>query len=137
MAEGGEDPPVHVHEGEERNPYIEQLGNILNRLVNIEDRCRPAHVRPKAIPSRVFKIGENWPNFSLHFVECVRAAYGYTAADTDALNAACVSWLPSKLEPGPTLIAYNNLSAEDKARWTRLNNALRSTFADETEKRLF
>ena len=121
----------------EGNAYMERLGEVLDRLVNIEDRRRPAHVRPKAIPSRVFKIGENWPNFSLHFVECVRAAYGFANTDTDALNAACLSWLPSKLEPGPTLIAYNNLGEADKTTWPRLNNALTTIFADETEREKF
>ena len=70
--------------------------------------------RPKAINCRVFKIGENWANFSMHFVECVRAAYGYEIPrDQVALDAACVAWLPSRLEAGPTLIAYANLNNED------------------------
>ena len=123
--------------------YMDRLNTLLERLVTSaeeRDARRPTttHVRPKAIPSRIFKIGENWPNFSVHFQECVKAAYGYTAAaDVAALHAACLAWLPSKLEPGPTLTAYKNVAEADKATWTRLNNALKTVFSDETEREIF
>ena len=120
------------------DPYMETLTDLLTRLVTIEDRRRSNPVRPKSIQSRVFKISDNWENFSSHFVECVRAAHGFTLPrDQEQLNEACLSWLPSKLEPGPTLTAYKNLDAEAKATWPLLNEALKKIFTDDTERETF
>ena len=53
--------------------YMARLDTLLDRLVT-SAASRRTTPRPKAIPSRVFKIGENWPNFSEHFVQCVKAS---------------------------------------------------------------
>ena len=130
-------PLLQGEEGE-ADPYRDALTNLLQRLVTSEERRRSNPVRPKAIPSRVFKIGENYENFSTHFVECVRVAHGFTLpTDQHSLDEACLSWLPSKLEPGPTLSAYKNLDAASKVSWPILNDALKVIFADETERETF
>ena len=66
--------------------------------------------KPKAIQCKSFKLGESWPSYVTHFVECVKAAHGFKLPDerTD-LDNACILWLPTKLEQGPTLSAYNSL----------------------------
>ena len=116
------------------DPQIALLTDLVSRLTDLEDSRMP---RPKAIQCRVFKIGDNWPDFSAHFVASVTAAHGLTTVDTDAVNAACLSWIASKLEPGPTLSTYKNLTAEEKGTWPSLNAALEIQFADENEREIF
>ena len=53
------------------------------------------------------------------------------------MDRACISWLPTKLEPGPTLITYESLTPATKANWTDTVDALTTSFADETEKETF
>ena len=120
------------------DPLMARMAELLTQMADSENRRRSNPVRPKAIQCKTFKIGENYPNFASHFVECVRATYGFVIpADNAKLNAACLSWLPSKLEPGPTLTAYTNLDDDLKATWPILNDALKQVFADETERETF
>ena len=91
--------------------------------------------RPKAIQCRSFSIGQSWDTFSPHFIESVRAAHGFVLPDdADDLNAECLSWVPTKLEPGPTLSAFTNLDAAQKASWPVLNESLKILFANDEEK---
>ena len=46
-----------------------------------------------------------------------------------------LSWLLSKLEPGPTLIAYGNLTENQKATWEALDAAFTGILLDEKKKR--
>ena len=109
---------------------------LLRQLVLNDTRRTTA--RPKAISSRTFIVGQDFPNFITHFRQCVKAAYDYTLpADEVALDRACISWLPTKLEPGPTLITYESLTPATKANWTDTVDALTTSFADETEKETF
>ena len=117
---------------------VTQSIDLLRVQTNANARAPFQRQRPRSINCRVFKIGENWKNFASHFVECVRAAYGYILpAEQAELNAACLIWAPSKLESGTTLIAYENLAPEEKVTWPLLNAALTRVFMDETEKETF
>ena len=110
---------------------------LLRQLV-LNDTRRAGNNRPKAISSRTFTCGQDFPNFITHFRQCVKAAYGYTLpADEARLDDACVTWLATKLEPGPTLITYESLPPDTKANWGLTVNDLRESFADETEKETF
>ena len=114
------------------------LAAILRQLVACETRRTNAVPRPKAIGSRTFKCGDDFINFISHFKECVKAAYNYVLpADLVALNTACLSWLGTKLEPGPTLTAYESLPDTTKADWTLTMDALTDAFANESEKETF
>ena len=77
-------------------------------------------------------------NFISHYRECVKAAYNFTLpTDLVALNAACISWLGTKLEPGPTLIAYESLTDATKADWDLTVTSLAEAFSDESAKETF
>ena len=92
---------------------------LFRQMVANETRRTNTIQRPKTIPSRTFKCGEDFMNFISHYRECVKATYNYALpADLIALNAACLSWLGTKLEPGPTLVAYDSLPDTTKADWT-------------------
>ena len=111
---------------------------MLTRLMEQMVTARVERPRPKAIQCRMYKLKDSWPDFATHFVQCVKAAYAFTLPDDQAaLDEACVSWLPSKLEPGPTLVAYDALDADIKANWLDLVNALKEAFDDDTERELF
>ena len=111
---------------------------LLTRLVDQMVTVRTQSYRPKAIQCRMYKLGDSWPDFVTHFYQCVKAAYAFNLpADEDALEAACLSWLPSKLEPGPTLVAYQALEDDKKTDWKDLVDALKDCFADDTERELF
>ena len=113
------------------------ITQLLARMV-ANDEARLGHPRPKAIQCRMYKLGDSWPDFATHFVECIKVSYNFTLpADQRAIDAACVSWLPSKLEPGAALVAYDALSDAVKAVWDDLVDALRNAFADDTERELF
>ena len=110
---------------------------LLRQLV-LNDTRRAGNNRPKAINSRTFTCGQDFPNFITHFRQCVKAAYNFTLpADEAALNQACITWLPTKLEPGPTLITYESLTAAKKADWNQTVEALTDAFEDESEKEIF
>ena len=117
------------------------MQHVLRSVSQSLDRLtapRRQQQRPRAIACHMFRVGDNWSNFSVHFLECVQAAYGFDLpAEVDELHAACLTWLPSKLEPGPTMSAYTNLSQENKATWPLLDAALRAAFLDETERETF
>ena len=105
---------------------------------NVLGRANQGYTRPKAINCRSFRLGDNWTNFSTHFVENIRASYGFDpVTHQDELERECLSWLPSKLDPGPTLNAYQNIPDPEKASWTRLNAALTAAFADDAERERF
>ena len=111
---------------------------LFRQMVANETRRVNTVQRPRAVNSRTFKCGEDFPNFISHFRECIKASYNYTLpADLVALNTACISWLGTKLEPGPTLIAYESLPDATKGDWTLTVDALSEAFADETEKETF
>lgn len=113
------------------------LQTLLRRLVIAQEE-RSATRAPRAINCKTYSIGESFPNFVSHFKRNVQAAYAYTLpADEDVLKTACLSWLPTKLEPGPTLEAYESLSDTDKADWDIAEAALKEAFADEAEKEMF
>ena len=76
-------------------------------------------------------------NFISHYRECVKA-YNFTLlTDLAALNPACISWLGTKLELGPTLIAYESLTDTTKADWNLTVDSLSEAFSDESEKETF
>ena len=64
--------------------------------------------------------------FKDYFRENVRAAHGLTHGDDDAdeLDEACCNFIGSKLEPGATMSAYQNLSDDIKNDWEDLEEAL-------------
>ena len=95
-------------------------------------------VKPKAINCRMYKIGENFPSFVSHFRECLKAAYDFRLpTDQAEWDTASLTWLPSKLDPGPTLSAYESLDDTTKSTWAAVKAALETAFSDETEKECF
>ena len=129
----------HERGGRDPDAMGNTLTQLLRRLVVSEERRTAAGPpRPKAINCRSFKIGENFPNFVTHFKQCIKAAYGHSLPrDTVEFYEACMVWLPTKLEPGPTLMAYESLPDAKKRTWTAIETALTDLFADETEKETF
>ena len=123
------------------------LGLLLQRLIVSEEQrndreaaardavTRSRKKKPNAIHCKSFKIGDNFPNYVIHFEQCVKASYD--APTDDELKAACLIWLPTKLEPGPTFIAFDTLDVTVKADWPRLVTALTEAYADETERETF
>ena len=88
---------------------------LLTRLVTQLAQARITPQRPKAVNCRMYKLGQSWPDFSTHFQATIKATYNFNLpADEDALATACCNWLPSKLEPGPTLVAYQSLDDATK-----------------------
>ena len=117
------------------DPHLNILTDLLAQMDVIESRRTS---RPKVIYSRIFKLGENYQDFSSHFVECVRAAHGFALpVDEGKLGDACLLWLPSKLEPGPTLSAFSNIDDHFKSSWPLLNEKLKEVFADDSEREIF
>ena len=113
------------------------LAQLLRRLVVSDERRTEARA-PRAISSRTYNIGEHFPNFVSHFRECVKAAYGYTLpGNAAALDTACLNWIATKLEPGPTLEAFESLTAATKADWGLTVTALKEAFSDDAEKETF
>ena len=84
---------------------------LLTRLVAQLATTRLQPQRPKAINCCMYKLGNSWPDFATHFYQTIKATYNFSLpTDKDALEEACCSWLPSKLEPGPTLVTYDSLA---------------------------
>ena len=93
---------------------------------------------PRAINCRNFRMGESWGDFKTYFMENVRASHQLTLpADRDRLERACCSFLPTKLDPGPTLTAYDQLDNVVKNNWADLDTALNEAFSNEAEKEAF
>ena len=116
---------------------------LLTRLVVSEEQrngrdaaVRPRRQKPKAIYCKSFKIGDNFPNYLIHYKQCVKASYedGLTEAE---LQTAYLTWLSTKLEPGPTVIAYDSLDDDVKKDWESLVDALTDAYSDETEREMF
>ena len=117
---------------------IHVLTDLVARLSTIEENRQSGIQRPKAINCRLFKCGQEWTSYSPYFVENVRAAYSFVLPrDQEKLDAACLNWLPSKLEQGATLSVYENLDDLTKTSWSDVNDALREAFADDAERELF
>ena len=115
----------------------------MTRLVVSEEQrngrdaaVRPRRQKPKAIYCKSFKIGENFPNYLIHYKQCVKASYEDGLTDAE-LDTAYLTWLSTKLDPGPTVIAYDSLEDVVKRDWGRLVDALTEAYADETERETF
>ena len=117
---------------------MDVIARALAQLATLQDRSANALAAPRvrAINCKSYKIGEDWNHYSMYFRENIRATYGY-AHGVPALDAACCSWIGSKLDAGPTLTAYEGLSAAVKNDWTQLNNALALLYVNEEEKQSF
>ena len=116
---------------------VDQIA-LLTQLVAQLTTARLAAPRPKAINCRIYKLSDSFPDYATYFSHCIKAAYNYNLpADRAALDDACVSWIASKLEPGPTLVAYDALDAAVKADWDLLVENLSEAFSDDTERELF
>ena len=110
------------------------IAKAIKDMVTLQDRSTMPRVR--AINCKVFSQGQDWDHYSVYFRENVRAAYGLAHGD-DALNAACCSWIGSKLEAGPTLTAYEGLEDDVKDDWEELNKELSKLYINEEEKQTF
>ena len=121
--------------------YPAATGNqmaLLTRLVTEMAQARLIPQRPKAVNCRVYKLGQSWPDFSTHFYAIIKTTYNFNLpGDKDALDAACCNWLPSKLEPGPTMVAYQALDDAVGDDWDALRDALKDAFEDDTERVIF
>ena len=124
------------------------LANILARLTTLtENQAQnnaqpaappaPATPRVRAINCKTFCIGQDWGTYSDYLRENIRAAYNLANGDKAPLDAACCSWVGSKLEPGPTLTVYQNLANDIKNNWDRLNDELANLYVDEEQRQLF
>ena len=118
------------------DPHIVALTDILSRIVSLQESSSNSS-RPKNILSHTFKIGDSWPDFSEHFVSSFKSAYGFTDAETDDLHAACLLWLPSKLQEETTLTTFQDLPDDAKRTWPALNDALTIAFTNDIEKEIF
>ena len=120
------------------DPTAAEQMALLTQLVAQLAQARITPQRPKAVNCRMYKLGQSWPVFSTHFSATIKATYNFNLpADEDALAAACCNWLPSKLEPGPTLVAYQSLDDATKDDWDALRDALGIAFDDDTERESF
>ena len=116
---------------------VDQIALLTQLIAQMATRGL-ASPRPKAINCRVYKLSDSFPDYATYFSHCIKAAYNYNLpADKAALDDACVSWIASKLEPGPTLVAYDALDAAVKADWDLLVENLSKAFSDDTERELF
>ena len=70
-------PPVNPVGQGAANP-ADPITALLQQMVANETRRTNAIQRPKTVPSRNFKCGEDFMNFISHYRECVKAAYNYT-----------------------------------------------------------
>ena len=113
----------------------ESLADILARLTVLTDAqaappapTTPPRPKARAINCKTFCIGQEWGTFKDYFRENVRAAHGLTHGDDDAdeLDEACCNFIGSKLEPGATMTAYQNLSDDIKNDWEDLEAELAS-----------
>ena len=127
---------------------VDTLANILARLTTLtENQAQnnaqpaappaPATPRVRAINCKTFCIGQDWGTYSDYLRENIRAAYNLANGDKDPLDAACCSWVGSKLEPGPTLTVYQSLADDIKNNWDRLNDELADLYVDEEQRQLF
>ena len=119
-------------------PAPEDQIALLTRLLAQMARAGNASPRPKAINCRIYRLSDSFPDYATYFSHCIKAAYNYNLpADKTALDDACVSWIASKLEPGPTLVGYDALDAAVRDDWDLLMDALSNAFSDDTERELF
>ena len=104
----------------------DSLADILARLTVLTDGqtapSTPPRPRVRAINCGTFCMGQDWETFRDYYRENVRAAHGLTHGDDDAdeLDEACCNFIGSKLEPGATMTAYQNLSDDIKNDWVDL-----------------
>ena len=118
-------------------PAVDPMVQIAEAIKQMSDlHIRSATPRVRAINCKLYKCGDDWDHYSVYFRENIRAAYGYSHTD-DGLDAACCSWIGSKLEAGHTLTAYERLPNAVKDNWARLNSALSRLYVNEEEKQKF
>ena len=117
---------------------MERLCTALEGLLADPARGRApdAAGRVRAINCKSYKVGEDWSTFETYFRENVRAAFQYQTDDA-RLNEACCSWIGAKLEPGPTMTAYQNLPDTTKRDWDALRMELAKLYCNEVEKQSF
>ena len=112
----------------------------MDLLTRILEQLTVAHTAPpriRFINCKSYKIGEDWGTFEAYFRENVRAAHQFAPTEKRNLDNACCSWIGSKLEPGPTLTAYQNLDDATKTNWDDLKMELGNLYCNEEEKQLF
>ena len=117
---------------------MDMIARAIAQMTLLQERTANAvaTTRVRAINCKSFKLGDDWNSYSTYFQENVRAAHGLAHGDV-GLNAACCSWIGSKLEAGPTLTAYEGLSQVVKNDWTQLNAELARLYINEEEKQSF
>ena len=124
-----------MEDGEDR-PAAPAAPDVLVELLARLTTAQTAAPRIRTINCKSYKIGEDWSVFESYFRENVKAAYQYPAADA-RLDDACCAWIGSKLEPGPTLTAYQNLDDATRNDWDDLRMKLAELYCNEEEKQLF
>ena len=114
---------------------VNALGALLRQLgFNPQRAPQLAHV--KNIPCSTFSIGQDFDIWVITFMDNVRACYNLKA-DDPRLPGLFLQWVSTKLSPGPTRAAFENLPAATKADWALLKPALSEAFTDQKEKIAF
>ena len=93
-----------------------------------------AHV--KNVPCSTYTIGQDFDVWCITFMDNIRACYNL-AADDPRLPGLFIQWISTKLAPGATRAAFENLPDATKANWALLKPALSDCYTDQKEKIVF
>ena len=92
-----------------------------------------AHV--KNVPCSTYTIGQDFDVWCITFMDNIRACYNL-AADDPRLPGLFIQWISTKLAPGATRAAFENLPDATKANWALLKPAVRLLHRPKREDRL-
>ena len=114
---------------------VNAIGALLRQL-GLEQQRAPQLAHVKNIPCSTYVIGQDFDIWIITFQDNIRACYNLKA-DDPRLPGLFVQWVSTKLSPGPTRAAFENLPAATKATWALLKPALSEAFTDQKEKIAF
>ena len=116
---------------------VNALGALFRQLgLNQQPQRQPQLAHVKNIPCSTYAIGQDFDIWVITFMDNVRACYNLKADDAQ-LPDLFLQWVSTKLSPGPTRAAFENLPIATKASWALLKPALSEAFTDQKEKIAF
>ena len=116
---------------------VNALGALFRQLgLNQQPQRQPQLAHVKNIPCSTYAIGQDFDIWVITFMDNVRACYNLKADDAQ-LPGLFLQWVSTKLSPGPTRAAFENLPAATKGSWALLKPALSEAFTDQKEKIAF
>ena len=131
-AESEIDEEETAEEREARHAERDRMSRELGRALHNAYRMQPKNV---VYPD--YKKKEDFPVWLQGYREKIRNAYGYTAAQDDAVNAEVVRSISGKLSSGGPLDAYNRLTGAVREEYERLIEALTEEFLNPQKKQRF